>query len=154
MIHSEEINKLRQELEEYRDLIKLSKQIDENKKNSRELHEKILSLSQESQHHHENFLQAIDKIRKLETKIDEYNKQREEIAPVLDEKREELKKLSEEHRHLKKEMKILEEETDLRSSKSSQKELKERAENLYERFKRGEKLDLEDIYLLRRFNLV
>jgi phosphoserine phosphatase len=150
----ERINKLNQELEDYKDLIRLSKEIDENKKNSRKLHEKILALSQESQQYHESFLQAIDKIRELETKIDEYNKQKEGIAPSLDEKRAELKKLSAKHRQLEKEIKVLEEETDLRSSRRSEKELKDRAENVYERFKRGEKLDLEDIYLLRRFNLV
>lgn len=148
------IKKLKAELEDYTDLIKLSKKIDKNRRESRKLHEKILALSRESQHYHEKFLQEIEKIRELEAKIDELNKQKEGIAPALDAQNQELRELIAKQKGMNKEITILEEEMELRSSKRSEKELKERATNVYERFKRGEKLDLEDIYLLRRFNLV
>lgn len=150
----ERITKLNQELESYRDLIRLSNEIDENRKSSKKLHEQIISLSQESQHYHEGFLKAVEKIREFEGKLDEYNKQKGEVAPLLDQQRAELAEVTEKYKKSEREIKVLEEETDLRSSRRSEKELKERAASLYERFKRGEKLDLEDIYLLRRFDLV
>jgi phosphoserine phosphatase len=150
----ERIKKLNAKLADYGDLIKLSKLIDRRRRESKKLHEKILALSRESQHYHEKFLRRIEEIRKLEAKLDELNKQKEEIAPVLDAQNHELKELIVKRKELDKEIKTLEEEMELRSSRRSEKELKERASEVYERFKRGEKLDLEDIYLLRRFNLV
>jgi phosphoserine phosphatase len=150
----ERIEKLRAQLKDYQDLIDLSKKIDKRRRESRRLHEQILSLSKESQYHHEKFLEKIEEIRRLEEELDGLNKEKEKIVPGLDEENRELQKLISARKKLNKEIKILEEEIELTTSKRSEKELKERAAEVYERFKRGEKLDLEDIYLLRRFNLV
>lgn len=150
----ERIEKLNARLKEYQDLINLSKRIDRRRRESKRLHERILSLSRESQYYHEKFLKRIDEIRKLEEELDKLNKEKEAITPGLDEENKELQKLISARKKLDKEIKILEEEMEFRSSKRSENELKERAAEVYERFKRGEKLDLEDIYLLRRFNLV
>jgi phosphoserine phosphatase len=150
----ERIEKLNAQLKEYQDLINLSKRIDRRRRESRRLHDNILSLSRESQYYHEKFLRRIEEIRKFEEELDKLNKEKEAITPGLDEENKELQGLISAQKKIGREIKILEEEMELRSSKRSEKELKERAAEVYERFKRGEKLDLEDIYLLRRFNLV
>jgi uncharacterized coiled-coil DUF342 family protein len=111
-------------------------------------------LSEESQKNHEIFLKAVEGIKELETKIDDINKEKETITPGLDEMRAEFNSLRSKNKDLDKDIKDLEVEADLAVEEKSDVELKEEANEVYERFKKGDKLDLEDIYLLRRFNLV
>jgi len=146
------IKKLNQELKGYKELIELSTEIDRHKSSSRKVHEEILKLSKESQQQHEKFLQAVAKIKEAEAKIDELNGKRKEIDPALDKLSEELNSCVLKMKELEKSIKRIEAETDLKPK--SDKELKEEAKSVYERFRKGEKLALEDIYLLRRFNLV
>lgn len=146
------IKKLNQELKGYKELIELSKEIDRHKSGSRKVHEEILKLSNESQRQHEKFLQAVAKIKEVESKMDELNSRRKEIDPALDRLNEEVDSCVLKMKELEKSVKRAEAETELKPK--SDKELKEEAKSIYEKFKKGEKLDLEDIYLLRRFNLV
>lgn len=148
------IEKLKKELGEYKDLIEISKKIDDKKKISRGIHKQILSLSNESQQHHEKFLDAIKDIREIEIGIDEQNKQKNEIITVLENSRAEFKDARERLKSLERNIKNIETENVIKSSKETEKELKKKANGIYKRFKKGEKLDLEDIYLLRRFDLV
>lgn len=148
------IEKLKTELNEYKDLIEVSKKIDKEKKKSRRVHEKILSLSNESQQHHEKFLEAIREIREIESKIDEQNKEKNEIISVLENLKAELRDARERLKSLERNIKNIETENVIKTSKETERELKKKADNIYKRFKKGEKLDLEDIYLLRRFDLV
>lgn len=146
------IKKLNEELKGYKELIELSKEIDRNKSSSRKVHEEILKLSNESQQQHEKFLQAVVKIKEAEAKMDELNSRRKEIDPALDRLKEELDSCALKMKEIGKSIKRIEAETELKPK--SDKELKEEAKSVYERFKKGEKLNLEDIYMLRRFNLV
>ncbi len=146
------IKKLNQELKGYKELIELSKEIDRHKSSSRKVHEEILKLSKESQQQHEKFLQAVAEIKEAEAKIDELNSKRKEIDPALDKLNEELNSCVLKIKELEKSIKRVEAETELKPK--SDRELKEEAKSVYGRFKKGEKLTLEDIYLLRRFNLV
>lgn len=148
------IEKLKKELSEYKDLIEISKKIDDKKKISRGIHKQILSLSNESQQHHEKFLDAIKEIREIESRIDEQNKQKNEIITVLENSRAEFRDARERLKSLERNIKNIETENVIKSSKETEKELKKKANGIYKRFKKGEKLDLEDIYLLRRFDLV
>lgn len=148
------IETLKRELSGYKDLIELSKTIDKHRKQSKKFHVKILKLSEESQNYHEKFLPVVEEIKKLEEDIDEINKKKAELTPHLDKYNEELDGLTQKMRELEAEMKKLEEETDAISTGVTEEELENRAKTVYERFKNGEKLSLDDIYLLRRFNLV
>jgi phosphoserine phosphatase len=149
----ERIEKLRKELSKYQDLLDLSKKIDKHRKISKKIHEKILHLSEESQKHHEKFLHAVERIKELENRIDEINKEIAEITPKIERKIEELDASKNRLKEIDKELEKLELEAEV-DFEVSEEELKERAELIYERFKNGEKLNLDDIYLLRRFNLV
>ncbi len=141
---------LRADLKDFKDLIALSKDIDTKKLKSKNIHSKILTYSQESQKYHETFLENIKEIRSLEGKIDEINKQKDEVGKKLEEIKEiysskagEVNKLSE----------SLQSEEKTRQKKSAE-ELKKEAKLVYERFKKGEKLSTEDLFLLQRFGQI
>jgi phosphoserine phosphatase len=148
------INTLKVALKDYKEILKVAKEIDEHRKESKKAHKKILKLSEESQVNHEEFLKAVEKIKDLEAKIDELNKERDGVGEGLDSIKDELKVLLAKGKELDKQIKEMEVEADIAITEKSETEMKEEAKVVYERFKKGEKLDLEDIYLLRRFNLV
>jgi uncharacterized coiled-coil DUF342 family protein len=150
----EKIKKLTEELEGYKDLIDISKEIDKYRAESGKIHERILRFSEESQQHHERFLAAVEKMKELEKEIVEINKREKEIAPALDEMNEAKNNLLGKLKKIDETIKSFEIRTKTRGAKKSERELKEKAKTAYDRFKQGEKLNLEDIYLLRRFNLV
>lgn len=144
------IELLKAELKEFKGLIALSKDIDTKKLKSKKIHSKILSISQDSQKYHESFLEDIKEIRSLEEKIDEVNKKKEAATLKLEGLKESLKVKEEE---IKKIGDSLEKEEKKRQEKSVD-ELKTEAKQVYDRFKKGEKLSTEDLFLLRRFGQI
>lgn len=150
----DKIKDLKTALKDYKEILEVSTMVDKHRRESKKLHTKILALSEESQKNHEIFLKAVEGIKELEIKIDDINKEKEGITPGLDEMRAEFNSVRSKNKELDKEIKDLEIEADLAVEEKSTDELKEEANVVYERFKKGDKLDLEDIYLLRRFNLV
>jgi len=148
------IETLKTELSGYKDLIELSKTIDKHRKQSQKFHKNILKLSEESQKHHEKFLPVIGEMKKLEDGIDEINKKKAELTPQLDKYNKERDALTQRLREVGAEIKKIEVETEAIGVGATEEELEEMAKTVYERFKNGEKLGLDDIYLLRRFNLV
>lgn len=144
------IELLKSELKDFKDLIDISKEIDTKKLKSKKIHSKILAYSQESQKHHETFLENIRDIRALEAKIDDINKKKEEVNSKLEELKSSVKEKEEE-------IKRLSEALDKKEKKKQQKsvaELKKEAKLIYEKFKKGEKLSTEDLFLLQRFKQI
>lgn len=148
------IETLQKELSGYKDLIELSKTIDKHRKQSQKFHSKVLELSEESQKHHEKFLSVVEEIKKVEKQIDGVNKEKVEITPRLDKCTEELDALTQRLRDVETAVKKIEVETEAISIEATEEELEDMAKTVYKKFKNGEKLGLDDIYLLRRFNLV
>lgn len=148
------IDTLQKELRGYKDLIEISKNIDKHRKRSQKFHQKILELSEESQKHHEKFLHMVESIKKLEAGIDEINKKKVKFTPELDKYNEELDTYTRRLKEIEAEIKKIEVEDDAIGAGATEKELEDMAKTVYEKFKNGEKLGLDDIYLLRRFNLV
>jgi phosphoserine phosphatase len=148
------IDTLQKELRDYKDLIEISKNIDKHRKRSQKFHQKVLELSEESQKFHEKFLPVVESIKKLEGGIEEINKKKAEFTPTLDKYNEELDTYTRRLREIEAKIKKIEVEAEGISAGASEKELEDMAKNVYEKFKNGEKLGLDDIYLLRRFNLV
>jgi uncharacterized coiled-coil DUF342 family protein len=144
------IEKLNLELEEYKDLISLSSSIDELRTASKKVHNAIIEASKESQVYHEKFLESVKIIRQLESQIDTLNSERKVLSEEIDRGKARITELTQRAKELEHELKTI----DTGSALRSEKELKEEAKEIYERFKRGEKLGLGDIYLLRRFDLV
>ncbi len=148
------IDTLQKELAGYEDLIEISKTIDKHRKRSQKFHQKILDLSEESQKYHEKFLPVVESIKKLEADIDDLNKKKAELTPDLDRYNEELDTYAKKLKEVEAEIKKIEVEAEVATAGASEKELEDMAKTVYEKFKNGEKLGLDDIYLLRRFNLV
>ncbi|MEE9609718.1 MAG: phosphoserine phosphatase SerB [Desulfatiglandales bacterium] len=145
-----QIEKLNSELADYKDLISLSSKIDDLRTSSKKVHTSIIEASQESQIHHEKFLESVTNIKKLESQIDALNAERVILSQKIDESKAEINSLIVKAKGLEDDLKVL----DTGPTVRSEKELKEEAKAVYERFKKGEKLGLGDIYLLRRFDLV
>jgi phosphoserine phosphatase len=150
----EKIKKCKKELAGFESLIKVSQEIDRLKKIAKKSHEMVLQLSEESQTYHEKFLAEVEKIKEIETEIDKVNAQRETIASSLDRMRGDLETLSQRIQEFEKEAKELGEALGVLEEEMSEEEMKEAAKAIYDRFMKGEKLNLEDIYLLRRYNFV
>jgi len=144
------IEELSADLRDFKDLIHLSNEIDSKKLKSKKIHSKILGYSQDSQKHHEDFLENIKEIRAIEAKIDAVNKEKEGVTTKLDE----VKALLKEKNVVVKEVSsTLDSEEKKRKEKSTD-DLKKEAKLVYERFKKGEKLSTDDIFLLQRFGQI
>lgn len=141
---------LKNDLRDFKGLITISTDIDTKKLKSKKIHSKILEFSQESQKHHEAFLENIKDIRAIEAQIDEINKKKEGVTTKLDEVKEILKTKDLEVKKLS-ESRVGEEKK--RKEKSTA-ELKKEAKNIYEKFKKGEKLSTDDLFLLQRFGQI
>lgn len=148
------IKELKSGLKGCKELIEISEKIDKSKENSRKLHENLVSASKESQQNHEKFMEAVGKIKEAEGKIAELNKKIIDARAWLNANDKRIAECSDKINELKKRADRFEVETNVRSSKMSERALRDAASSVYEKFKKGEKLDLDDIYLLRRFNLV
>ncbi len=148
------IEMLRKKLEDYKELIQISDRMEKHKNASKKIHNQIIKLSKESQRHHEKFLRALEKIKEKENEIDELNKQKKEVIPILEKERKDLAFYIKLLKKIENKIKKAENEIEEISHKTGERELREKAERIYEKFKKGEKLSLDDIYLLRRFNLV
>ncbi|MFQ5815195.1 MAG: phosphoserine phosphatase SerB [Candidatus Hydrothermarchaeaceae archaeon] len=144
------IEKLNSELNEFKDLISLSSNIDDLRNSSKKIHNAIIDASKESQVYHEKFLESVKNIKQLESQIDALNSERLVLSQEIDKSKAEINSLVQRARDIADELSII----DRGSALKGEKELKEEAKDIYERFKRGEKLGLGDIYLLRRFDLV
>ncbi len=150
----ERIEKLKKKLEDYKDLIEIQKKIDKQRKIIRILEDKIEKISKQADEAHNNMINTINKIKELKNRLDEIKKERKEIENKLDSMRVELKELIAKRRAILKDIEFMEMKKSERLQKKRERELRKKAMELYERFKRGEKLDLEGIYLLQRFNLI
>ncbi|MEE8168146.1 MAG: phosphoserine phosphatase SerB [Candidatus Hydrothermarchaeales archaeon] len=146
----EKIEKLNSELGDYKGLIELSDRIDEHRKTSTKVHDAIITLSTESQTYHEKFLEAVRSIKELERQIDHVNLEMDAVGGELDELGGKLNARIKRSKVLEMDLKLVES----KAHGKSDRELREHARLIYERFQKGEKLSLGDIYLLRRFNLV
>ncbi len=144
------IEKLNSELNSYKDLISLSSKIDELRKTSTKVHDVIIQASEASQVHHEKFLESVKNIKQLESQIDSSNSERTTLSQEIEKLNEEFNTLVKRAKEIERNLKVV----DASSSYRSDRALREEAKEKYEKFKKGEKLGLGDIYLLRRFDLV
>ncbi len=144
------IEGLKADLRDFKDLIRVSNDIDTKKLKSKKIHSKILGYSQDSQKHHEDFLENIKEIRSIEVKIDDVKKEKEGVTTKLEEVKEDLKL---KNTAVNEVSSSIDSEEKKRQEKSTD-ELKKEAKLVYERFKKGEKLSTEDIFLLQRFGQI
>ncbi len=150
----ERIEKLKKQLEDYEDLIEIQKKIDRQRRIIRSLEDRIEKISRQADEAHNSMIEAVNRIKELKNRLDEIKEERKEIENRLDSMRAELKELLAKRKAVQKDIEFMEMKKSERLQRKRERELRKKAMELYEKFKRGEKLDLEGLYLLQRFNLI
>ncbi len=135
-------------------LVETRKKVDQLKKARRAISMEIQKLANQSQQFHEQMIKAFNEADEIKKEADEYHAKvvelREKIREVRKELREIEKKIQEyDERH--KELIAYRLVARMRSKKDAS---FEKAVEALEKFKRGEKLSLDELLLLQRYNLV
>ena len=130
----------------------------ELKKVSEEEHEKVIELSEKAQAAHEEMLKYFRKTDDIRTAADEAHKKFIEARKNASAKHEEFKVILSDIHVINKKLgsnKPKRRKSDNKSSSGANKnrEEKERAEEIFEKFKQGGKVSTEEILLLQKYNI-
>ena len=130
----------------------------ELKKLSEEEHEKVITLSEQAQAAHEEMLTYFRKTDDIRTAADDAHKKFIEARKNASAKHEEFKAILSDIHVINKKLgsnKPKKRKNDNKSSGGANKnrEEKERAEEIFEKFKKGGKVSTEEILLLQKYNI-
>ena len=151
-------NDLRKELAEIKEDDKVKEEAAELKKKSEEFHAKVVELSEQAQEAHEQMLSYFRKTDDIRTAADEAHKKFIEARKNASAKHEEFKVILSDIHVINKKLgsnKPKRRKSDNKSSGGANKnrEEKERAEEIFEKFKKGGKVSTEEILLLQKYNI-
>ena len=151
-------NDLRKQLMEIHEDESVKSEAQELKKLSEEEHEKVIALSEQAQAAHEEMLTYFRKTDDIRTAADEAHKKFIEARKNASAKHEEFKVILSDIHVINKKLgsnKPKRRKNDNKSSGGSNKnrEEKERAEEIFAKFKQGGKVSTEEILLLQKYNI-
>ncbi|WP_406535350.1 phosphoserine phosphatase SerB [Methanobrevibacter sp.] len=151
-------NDLRKQLMEIHEDETVKSEAQELKKVSEEEHEKVIELSEQAQAAHEEMLTYFRKTDDIRTAADEAHKKFIEARKNASAKHEEFKAILSDIHVINKKLgsnKPKKRKSDNKSSGGSNKnrEEKERAEEIFAKFKQGGKVSTEEILLLQKYNI-
>ena len=151
-------NDLRKQLMEIHEDESVKSEAQELKKLSEEEHEKVIELSEKAQAAHEEMLTYFRKTDDIRTAADEAHKKFIEARKNASAKHEEFKAILSDIHVINKKLgsnKPKRRKSDNKSSGGSNKnrEERERAEEIFEKFKKGGKVSTEEILLLQKYNI-
>ena len=151
-------NDLRKQLMEIHEDETVKGEAQELKKLSEEEHEKVITLSEKAQAAHEEMLTYFRKTDDIRTAADEAHKKFIEARKNASEKHEEFKAILSDIHVINKKLgsnKPKRRKSDNKGSSGGNKnrEEKERAEEIFEKFKQGGKVSTEEILLLQKYNI-
>jgi len=151
-------NDLRKQLMEIHEDESVKTEAQELKKLSEEEHEKVIELSEQAQEAHEEMLTYFRKTDDIRTAADEAHKKFIEARKNASAKHEEFKAILSDIHVINKKLgsnKPKKRRNDNKSSGGSNKnrEEKQRAEEIFEKFKNGGKVSTEEILLLQKYNI-
>ena len=151
-------NDLRKQLMEIHEDESVKSEAQELKKLSEEEHEKVIELSEQAQEAHEEMLTYFRKTDDIRTAADEAHKKFIEARKNASAKHEEFKAILSDIHVINKKLgsnKPKKRKNDNKSSSGSNKnrEEKERAEEIFAKFKQGGKVSTEEILLLQKYNI-
>ena len=151
-------NDLRKQLMEIHEDESVKAEADEYRKKSEEEHEKVIELSEKAQAAHEEMLTYFRKTDDIRTAADEAHKKFIEARKNASEKHEEFKAILSDIHVINKKLgsnKPKRRKSDNKGSSGGNKnrEEKERAEEIFEKFKQGGKVSTEEILLLQKYNI-
>ena len=151
-------NDLRKQLMDIQEDESVKEEAQELRKLSEEEHEKVISLSEKAQAAHEEMLTYFRKTDDIRTAADDAHKKFIEARNNASAKHEEFKAVLSDIHVINKKLgsgKPRKRRSDKKSSSGSNKnrEEKERAEEIFEKFKQGGKLSTEELLLLQKYNI-
>ncbi|MDO5859270.1 phosphoserine phosphatase SerB [Methanobrevibacter sp.] len=151
-------NDLRKQLMEIHEDESVKSEAQELKKLSEEEHTKVIELSEKAQAAHEEMLTYFRKTDDIRTAADEAHKKFIEARKNASAKHEEFKAILSDIHVINKKLgsnKPKRRKSDNKSSPGANKnrEEKERAEEIFEKFKKGGKVSTEEILLLQKYNI-
>ena len=151
-------NDLRKQLVEIHEDETVKSEAQELKKQSEEEHEKVIQLSEQAQEAHEEMLTYFRKTDDIRTAADEAHKKFIEARKNASAKHEEFKAILSDIHVINKKLgsnKPKKRKSDNKPSGGSNKnrEEKERAEEIFAKFKQGGKVSTEEILLLQKYNI-
>ena len=151
-------NDLRKQLMEIHEDESVKAEADEYRKKSEEEHEKVIELSEKAQAAHEEMLKYFRKTDDIRTAADEAHKKFVEARKNASDKHEEFKAILSDIHVINKKLgsnKPKRRKSDNKSSGGSNKnrEEKQRAQEIFEKFKQGGKVSTEEILLLQKYNI-
>lgn len=129
----------------------------ELRKKSEEYHEKVVSLSEDAQKYHEEMLEYFRKTDEIRKKADEAHEKFLEFRRMASEKHEEFKSTLGKIKRINERINALRSENrnvKRRATRERDLEEKERAREIYEKFKEGKKLTKDEILLLQKHRIV
>ncbi|MCK9152440.1 phosphoserine phosphatase SerB [Methanobacterium alcaliphilum] len=150
-------NDLRKKLMEIQEDEQVQEEALELKKTSESYHAKVVELSEQAQEFHEKMLEYFRKTDEIRTKADEAHKKFLEHKKQASEKHEDFKTVLGEIHKVNKElggMRSKRKDMENRATRKKNKEEKERAEEIYRKFKEGKKLSTDEILLLQKHDVV
>ncbi|AMD16756.1 haloacid dehalogenase [Methanobrevibacter sp. YE315] len=150
-------NDLRKQLMEIHEDESVKNEAQELKKLSEEEHEKVITLSEQAQAAHEEMLTYFRKTDDIRTAADEAHKKFIEARKNASAKHEEFKAILSDIHVINKKLgsnKPKKRKNDNKPSGGNKnREEKERAEEIFEKFKQGGKVSTEEILLLQKYNI-
>ena len=150
-------NDLRKQLMEIHEDESVKTEAQELKKLSEEEHEKVITLSEKAQAAHEEMLTYFRKTDDIRTAADEAHKKFIEARKNASAKHEEFKAILSDIHVINKKLgsnKPKKRKNDNKSSGGNKnREEKERAEEIFEKFKNGGKVSTEELLLLQKYNI-
>ena len=151
-------NDLRKQLMEIHEDESVKAEAEELKKQSEEEHEKVIELSEKAQAAHEEMLKYFRKTDDIRTAADEAHKKFIEARRNASAKHEEFKAILSDIHVINKKLgsnKPKRRKSDNKGSSGSNKnrEEKQRAQEIFEKFKKGGKVSTEEILLLQKYNI-
>jgi len=149
-------NDLRKQLTDIQEDEKIKDEAQKLKKISEDHHDKVVELSTQAQDFHEKMLNYFRKTDDIRTEADEAHKKFVEARKAASAKHEEFKIVLSEIHVINKELgtnKSKRRKSEKQASTKKNREEKEKAEDIFEKFKHGKKLTTEELLLLQKHDI-
>ncbi len=138
----------------HRKLVETRKKVEQLKKARRNINLEIQKLANQSQQFHEQMIKAFNQADEVKKEADEYHAKVLELREKIREVRKELREIERKIREYDEKHKELIAYRIVAKMHAKRDSSFEKAVNALEKFKRGEKLTLDELLLLQRYNLV
>jgi len=157
----EKADKLRKELSEAKALREKLRsvgdrrvEIDALRISSSKIHAKIMALSKESQVNHQKMIELLEQAKPKRKEADDHHHKMLDVIKEADQRHADLVGVRQNLAKLIEKEKVIETKKEERRSFASEKKLKKRAEAALEKFRAGVKVELDELMLLKEFDLM